>query len=250
MTMIVSALVDRIRGASDAHEALRALRGFVDQSRGLRITFYENETRLSEVFAQRRGNVSEVLSGEDLSTEISGGYMSFVAGKASRRTSISEKIEMSSIMKAILLEETEKELGRLVELDWQPPVAGHLLKHIGHAWLCGPWDAELTNAEMEQVLGADAIMAIERARADQNEKLGWGKPNSPGTIVWAAKPTRALAAIGSFDWAIQDSLVSFGPRPPIGFLGLLEAELESCVLLSPLAIWHQSVREEIDEPLS
>jgi len=55
-------------------------------------------------------------------------------------------------------------------------------------------------------------------------------------------PSEAACAIGSYENADGNSFASYEPHPPFGFLGVLEAEIETCVLLKPLAIWHQSVQ--------
>jgi hypothetical protein len=100
----------------------------------------------------------------------------------------------------------------------------------------------LINSEMELAVGSAAVAEVETARAEQARKLAWGKPDHPGTLVWVARGPVPLAAIGSYENAEGNSFASYEPHPPFGFLGVLEADIQTCVLLKPLAIWHQSVQ--------
>ena len=244
MATLFSALAQRIRGVSDAHEAVQAMRDFAEHSQNIRVVLYTNAKRLSDVLAQRGDNVSEILSTEDVNAELTAGYLSFVGGKLARKTSLSERIELTPLMKAILLEETEKELGRLIDLTIEEPRAGHLLRHVGRAWLFGPWNERVSNSDLERDLGLGALTTLDEARAEQAKKLAWGKPNDPGTIVWIAQESCPLAAIGTFSNADDDSFASYG-SPPLGLLGLFEAKLDPWVLVSPLLVWHESA--ETDE---
>ena len=140
------------------------------------------------------------MSSQDITAEIGAGYLSFISGKVSGKSSQSETVELTPFMQAIILEETEKERGLLADLSADPPLPGHLLLHVGRSWLLGPWSERLINSEMELAVGPQALAQVETARAEQAPKLAWGKPDHPGTLVWIARESVPLAAIGSLQW--------------------------------------------------
>lgn len=242
VSQFFSRLVGGVRQSSDATDAAQVLNRFVEHSLGLRIMLYASARDLSDVLGQRHKNVKEVLSSQDVTAEVGASYLNFVSGKVSGKSSQSETVELTPVMKAILLEETEKERGLLADLTAVPPLPGHLLLHVGRSWLFGPWSERLINSEMELAVGSAAVAQVETARAEQARKLAWGKPDHPGTLVWVARGSVPLAAIGSYENAEGNSFASYEPHPPFGFLGVLEADIQTCVLLKPLAIWHQSVQ--------
>ena len=244
MPGVLSDLAERITRAAGPREAADEMEAFVGRTQRLRITLYENAQRLSDVLGQRRDNVSETLSSADVTAEVSGGVLSFATAKLSGKASRSERIELTSLMKAVLLEETELQAGRLVDLTIESPRRGHVLRHVGDSWMFGPWDEQLATAETERALGSEVLTRLAAERAEQTRKLAWGKPDFPGTIVWAAREKVALAAIGSFESAVQGSLSSYAGSPPFGILAVLEAEREGLALLSPLVVWHESVDQE------
>lgn len=222
-------------------EGANELRAHVDQQAGVRIILYLNERRLDEYFVQRRENVTEALSGRELAAEVSGGYLSFVNAKVGGKSSRSEKIQITPLVRAILLEETGKECGGLVNLTDAKPISGHLLLYTGPGRIVGPWSA-VTTDNMGDLFDARMVDKIQRYRTDQERKLAWGKPESPGTLVWAARGAECVAAIASYKFAMKDSFASYGDFPPFGILGLFESRMENVTMLSPLMIWHDSVK--------
>lgn len=243
LVVIIAAVADllvRIREAGSPRESAKQLKAEVEQRRRLRFPLYVNAQRLGDTFAQRHANVTQILSGQEVAAEISAGYLSFVGAKASRKRSATETVEITPLMKAVLLEETEKERGDLVDLSYQEPRPGAVLLHLGAARILGPWDD--LDEEASSDLEPGAAETVRGLRAAQQRTMGWNREDHPGTIVWIARGIRSMASIGSFEHVHREAFASYSV-PPLGLLGALEAEHDGVTMLSPLFIWHDSTEQ-------
>src|SRR5829696_803849 len=120
-------LLSRLRGVASLERRVGALRGELDRVRSIRLPLYQNDKRIGQVFEQRRSNVTEVLAGGGLALETSGGIPGFVTAKGAKASTASEKVQVTPLLQALLLEETEQERGTLVDLTVGEPRPGSLL---------------------------------------------------------------------------------------------------------------------------
>jgi hypothetical protein len=114
-------LMDRLRKGGSPDAQVSELHENLERVRGIRLPLYQNNERIGQVFQQLLPNVREVLAGGGLSIEISGGVPGIVAVKGGKTRSASRTIEITPLLQALLLEETEGELEKLVDLSMSHP---------------------------------------------------------------------------------------------------------------------------------
>ena len=228
----------RIRGLGQPDQGVQELRDELDRVRQIRLSFYFNEDRVNEVFAQRRRNVTQLLSGGEVGAEISGGYLSLVGAKGSKKAAASETIEVTPQLKALLLEDAERERGELVDLASGEPRSGPVLFFVGPGHVFGPWEAVSERASDPRV-SVEEAGALQDARHQQEERVRAMVPDHPGMMVWFGRGTRALASIASVRGVLPSALAAYATVPPFGILGTMETVCGDITLITPLIIWHE-----------
>ena len=86
------------------------------QETGFRIVLDENANRIARAFAQRLPNVVEKVTNGEFTAEVSGGVASIFATKVGGKMAASQKIEVTPMMQALLLEEAASEERWLIDL--------------------------------------------------------------------------------------------------------------------------------------
>jgi hypothetical protein len=231
-------LFSRLRGVASPEGRVGALRGELDRVRNIRLPLYQNDKRIGQVFEQRRSNVTEVLAGGGLTLETSGGVAGLVTAKASKAHSASETIQVTPLLQALLLEETEQERGSLIDLSVGEPRPGSLLHFVGLGRIFPPNQEveEIAHPELRvRLQDAQAIQAIREEQEQLMQSIG---ESNPHTAVWIGRGSVLLASIASVLWLDLGNFRSYMNVPPFGVLGMLEDTAAETALLAPLMIWH------------
>jgi hypothetical protein len=221
-----------VRGVASPEGRVAALPAELERARDVRLHVYQSSGRIGSVFEQRRANVTEVLAGGDLGLEISGGVPGIITANLSDSRTLSQTIQVTPLIQALLLEETERERGTLIDLSVARAKPGSLLYFVGHGQLF---------RSHEKVEGVEDAEAIQAVREDQElTKLSTGA-SDPSTVVWIAHGSVPLASIASTEW-LDDfgNFRSYWNRPPFGILALFETTVDATALLAPLLIWHDT----------
>jgi hypothetical protein len=237
-------LMARLRHGVSPEREVSELQENLERVRGIRLPLYQNNDRIGQVFQQRLPNVREVLAGGGLSLEISGGVPGIVAGKRGKTRSASRTIEITPLLEALLLEETEGELDKLVDLSISAPREGRLLRFVGAGRIFAPNEEVGEFAAPELNLGTQDAQAIEAVRKEQQRRMQSIGESNTGTAVWIARGSLLLASIASMRYLDLGNFRSYMDQPPFGVLGLFEGHAGDAALLAPLMIWRDMATSE------
>jgi hypothetical protein len=237
-------LMARLRHGVSPDRKVSELQENLERVRGIRLPLYQNNDRIGQVFQQRLPNVREVLAGGGLSIEISGGVPGILVGKGGKTRSASRTIEITPLLQALLLEETEAELDKLVDLSISAPREERLLRFVGAGRIFAPNQDVGELAEPELSLGARDAQAIEAVRKEQQRRMRSIGESNTGTAVWIGRGSVLLASIASMRYLDVGNFRSYMDRPPFGVLGLFEGKAGDAALLSPLLIWRDMAINE------
>jgi hypothetical protein len=225
-----------------------------------RIPLYVNERRLNDVFQQRVSAVNEVLVTKGIGGEVSAGYLGILGGRLSRQKDVGTKIELTAVLRALLLEFEERENRRLIDLASERARSDAFLHFVGPARIFAPWESvslpwpERSHHARWQV-DADAMgVSNEAARAIQDRRerdqmwLGHGlsdvrrspSTTSGETIVWIARGQQLVVAIASDAGIDRSGLRHYYTLPPFGILAMLGETDGEVAYLTPLWIWKET----------
>lgn len=238
----------------DADQLVKAL---VPSEKMPRIPLYLNERRLKDVFQQRVSAVNEVLMTKGIGGEVSGGYLGILGGKLSRRKDVGTKIELTAMLRALLLEFEERENGRLVDLGSAEARADAFLYFVGPARIFPPWESvsrpwhespEYASGSVDaETMGVrdETAQAIQDRREENERWLRHGQSDveAPGsttsgeTIVWIGRGRQLLVAIASDAGIDRSALRHYSRLPPFGTLAMLGETAGALAFLTPLWIW-------------
>ncbi len=228
-------LLDRIRGVTSADAAASALRDELSSMCGIRWPIYKHDERIGHAFQQRRANVREVLAGGEVGWEISGGYPGVVGMKASKKRSLSETIEITPLLQALLLEETERARGELVDLA-DSTKEGSLLSFVGPGHIFQRSEHVTALPEPPVRLDADAAATLQADRQHRDEEM-----KDQGSFVWVARGSTLLGCIASLSQTDQHMLLRVRTMPPaFGILAAPGGEAGGLTLVTPLMIWYDT----------
>jgi hypothetical protein len=231
----------------DADQLIRALSPGADMPR---LTLYLNADRINEVFEQRVAAVKELVLTKGIGGELSGGYLGFLGGKLSKRKDVGAKIELTPILKALLLEFEEGENGRLVDLTSSEATRDAFVHFVGGGRIFPPW--EVVSPDPEVGLESKLARAIQEEREQYERwiRRAWDHAERPETddldsptmlnrtLVWIGSGRQLLAAIASDEWMVDSTLARFAKTPPFGVLGRFQRSDGAIAFLSPLWIWR------------
>jgi hypothetical protein len=233
-------LLDRIRGAASPDSSVTGLREELHRVRDVRWPIYQNDGHIGQVFEQRRANITQVITGGETGYELSGGYLGLASVRRGKKQAESEAIEVTPLLQALLLEESERERGTLVDLAADKPTEGALLFFVGPGHIFGPPEPVVELAEREPRIPAETAAALQARREEHETRMRWSDPDYRGTLVWVARSDTLLASIASLRLAEPHLLARYGHRPPFGILGMLESRSGEVAVLTPLMIWHDT----------
>jgi hypothetical protein len=236
----------RLKGVGAPDARVSALREELHRVRNVRLPLYQNDKRIGQVFEQRRSNVTELLAGGGLSLEASGGFPGIVAAKASKTPSATETIQVTPLLQALLLEDTERESEKLVDLSVDGPRPGALLRYVGAGRFFIPGEEVTELPEQELRLGREDAQAIQAARKQQQQTMEAIGQTDTATAVWIGRGSLLLASIASISWLEPSNFRSYMHVPPFGILGIREGKARDAALLAPLLIWHDTAAGEAD----
>jgi hypothetical protein len=231
------AILERLRGRANPQQQLKELQDALARIAQSRTRLYLNPDAIEDEFVQRRGVVDELIASNEIGGELGGGYLGFVSGKTSTRRGGQTRVEVTPLLKAILMEDAERERGRLVDLQAEEPRDGPLLFFTGTGIIFPATPPMPVIERPELRLSGDAAEALQRERETQ------GAADEKGTLVWVGLGRRTLASIAFGSFAQPGAVVSYREHPPFGILGKLERELRDVVLIKPLWIWREPPRQ-------
>ena len=216
------------------------------QETGFRIVLYENANRIARAFAQRLPNVVEKVTNGEFTAEVSGGVASIFATKVGGKMAASQKIEVTPMMQALLLEEAASEERWLIDLrDRGGRLGDELLRFTGAGRMFGPGEPIEALPQFALVDGlAEELQAV---RESQEASMQVRDPGHPGAFVWVARGAGPIAAIANFRSA-DENYDSYSSMPPFGVLGHYEGGPDPLTRIAPLLIWHLASNAYSTEP--
>jgi hypothetical protein len=228
----------RLKGVAAPNTRVSVVRNELGRARGSRVPMYQNDKRIGQEYEQRLPNVTEVLAEVGLSVKVSGGVAGIVTAGGDTTQSEAQTIQMTPLLQALLLEESERELGTLVDLSIDAPKAGSLLRFVGAGRIFLPSQevTELPHPELR--VSPEDAQAIQAAREQQQKTMEEIGQSDTGTAVWIGRGSLLLASIASVSWLDPGNFRSYLEVPPFGILGKLEKSAGEAALLAPLLIWH------------
>jgi len=215
----------------DVQEIIKAL----SKTREPRATIYLNNQSIERFFTQRVSAIREFVKSEQLSGRLSAGVFSFLKSEVGGQNSTGQKVELDSLLQAILIEEVEKEAGHLLDLKAEEPQAGSLIYYLGDIHIAD--EAEDIGKDVEEGMPPSFVKIIQQEASRQDKVIK--KENSQLEVVttYGSLERRAFAAIVSSKWIDYGSLASYG-FPPIGMIGRLERVRSGVAFIAPFWIWH------------
>lgn len=199
-----------------------------------RATIYLNEKRVTDLYQQSVGGITEVVKTRSLTGKASAGLLTLFTSEAGGERATSTTIAITPMIMAILIEHQSANAEQLVDLAVSFPQKGALLSYVGDARLIGFDEAvTATSTNLSEAIAS----VIHRERLRQENVLRIQDANAK-TIVWVSSiQGRSIASIASSQWVDFGHFCSY-PQPPLGILGRYESESGGITFLSPLWIWH------------
>jgi hypothetical protein len=230
----------RLKGVSTPDVRVSAVHNELLRVRGSRVPMYQNDKRIGQEYEQRLPNVTELLAEVGLSVGGSGGVPGVVTAEGGRTQSEAQTIQMTPLLQALLLEESERERGELVDLSVDEPKAGSLLRFVGAGRVFLPSQEVTELLDPELRLGPEDAQEIQAAREQQQETMEEIGQTDSRTAVWIWRRSQLLASIASLSWLDPSNFYRYRDTPPFGILGKLENRARDAALLAPLLIWHDT----------
>jgi hypothetical protein len=196
------------------------------------VRLYLDDDTVEEQFVQRRGALDEVGTGGEITGGGQTSYLGFFSGKVERKTSASASVKLTPSIKALLLEDAERERGKLLDISVDDPLDGPLLYFVGDGRIFQA--AEPVTALPELGLDAEAAKMLENERREQ------APADNKGMIVLVGAGHTTFAAIASASISAPGLVASYRRVPPFGLLGVWEQKLAGLTLVKPLFIWRQA----------
>jgi hypothetical protein len=138
---------------------MRALRPGAEMPR---FPLFLNRDRIDEACQQRVSVVNEVLVTRGINGEVSAGVFSWFGGKLSRKRDVGAKVELTPLLKALLLELEESENDRMVNLSSNEATGDAFLYFVGDGRIFPPW--EVVCADPEIGLESETASTIQQER--------------------------------------------------------------------------------------
>jgi hypothetical protein len=229
-------LLDRLRGAASIDAVGKLMAEETSPELGFRIVLYQNPKRIADAFAQRLPNVVERVTNGELTAEVGGGVAAIFATKVGGKLAASEKIEVTPMMQALLLEEAAAEEGWMVDLRDRPGRLGdQLVRFTGNGRMIGPGQPLGSLSDFD--LDAELAHTLQAIREQQEASMRARDPDHPGAFVHVALGAGPIATIANFRGA-DENYESYSSTPPYGVLGHYEGGPHPLTRVAPLMLWH------------
>lgn len=228
----VIGILERIRAVANPQQQAQDLQEAVMSVERARVRLYLDEQTVEDQFVQRRGALDEVGTGGEISGGAEASYLGFVSGKAERKTTASESVKLTPFIKALLLEDAERERGNLLDLSVEDPLDGPLLYFVGRGRIFSTPEPVIELPELG--------LSGEAAEALENERKMQAPADAKGMIVLVGGGQTTFAAIASASRSVPGLVASYRQAPPFGLLGIWERQLAGLTLIKPLFIWRQA----------
>lgn len=190
---------------------------------------------MERFFTQRVSAVKEFVKSEGLSGKLSAGIFSFLRSEVGGQNSTGQKVELDSLLQAILVEEVEKNTGQLLDLGFEEPQTGSLIYYLGEMNIAV--EKKDIGRDLEKEMPESWVKVIQ-SEADRQEHV-IKKEDAQLEVVtfYVAMERRGFAAVASSKWIDYGSLASYG-FSPIGLLGRMERDKSGVAFIAPFWIWH------------
>jgi hypothetical protein len=229
-------IFEHVRKGTNPQAKAQALHNAIAAIGEARVRLYLDERAVEDQFVQRRNALDEVVTGREIGAEIGAGYLGFLSGKGSGKATAAERIELTPFIRALLVEDAERERGALVDLSREEPRDGPLLFFLGpgRIFLSNPYEPVVELVELG--LQPKAAQALEAERNVQAAAFG----DDRGMLVWVGPGRKTLASIAAASFSAMGPVVSYRQHPPHGLLGIFEQELDGVALIKALFLWRQA----------
>jgi hypothetical protein len=194
-----------------------------------RAEIYFDKNKVTQLYEQSVGGITELATGRKLASKISGGIPLVVAGDIEGGREESAKMMISPLIKAILIEYESSQNNELVDLTSDPARKGALHRYVGDGRIC-KFDQQVSPETT--TLPETIALIVQREREGQQRDL------HEETIVWTScVKGRFLASIARSKWVDVGGVTSHYKQPPFGILARYESEIGGVTFLAPIWIW-------------
>jgi hypothetical protein len=193
-----------------------------------RVSVYQNEKRVGELYSQRVGSISHFELAHETGAEFESTLLGFLGIKFAGSKVLTSEHELSTLQKAWLLEEVEREREGLRDPDDDGLVPGDLLAFAGDSRIVLPHEA-VTHETSGFV--SEVARVVETRRLSQAAVLG-------SVVVLASQTNRRwLASIASSQFVTDLGHLCSYSSGPYGLLGRVEHLQDPLLFVSPIWIW-------------
>ena len=157
--------IKKIRGnAMDVQEIIKAL----SKTREPRAIIYLNKQGVERFFTQRVSAIREFVKSEELSGKLSAGVFSFLKSEVGGQNSTGQKVELDSLLQAMLIEEVEKDAGHLLDIGNEEPRTGSLIYYLGDLHIAV--EKEDIGRDLEEGISS-ALVNVVQEEASRQDKV-------------------------------------------------------------------------------
>ncbi|MGA1841616.1 MAG: hypothetical protein ACMUIU_13420 [bacterium] len=209
----------------------------ISKTKKARAPLYLNNEKIGFFFSQKLGDLSNLVASKKLGSEISASLLKIIGSKVDSESGLEATIQLSPVIKAILLEAQAREAKELLDLAKHAPRQNSWLVYIGPGRFV-IWNQKISHENS----GLDEATAkvIQKEREDQEKMLRFWN-DKIRTVVWLANAKgRTIASIASTDWINGNLFASYVGAPIQGILGRYEKKIEDIVFVSPFWIWGET----------
>lgn len=199
-----------------------------------RATLYLNEKRVDELYQLKAGAISEIVRNSNIEAKLSAKLLDLFGGDFATSRGITGNINVTPILKAILLEYEAKQSGQLTDVSYAEPQKQGLIVYIGQGLLLFEDQA----VSKETIPWRDTLLNTIQVERIRQEKILQRSDPDLKTLMWVGRgKSQHLASVISSRWFQYENAASY-MFPPYGILGRIEREIENILFISPLWIWH------------
>ena len=208
----------------------------LSKTRKPRTPLYLNSKNINYFFSQKLGGLTSLVRSERLGADVSASLLTIISSKVSGETGVQEVIELSPILKAILLEAQANEDGNIVDLSKEESNPDSWLTYIGRGEFIS-WDKDVSSNTVD--LDNTTVKTIQKERDSQEGLLKFWD-NTIRTFVWLAdNKDKTFCSIISTKWIISHTFASLINQPTQGIFGRYEKIINGVVFIAPMWIWNE-----------
>ena len=201
-----------------------------------RTSLYLNNDSIDYLFSQKLGGLTSLVRSEKLGGEVSASLLQIISSNVSTETDVQTAINLSPILKAILLEAQANEDGNIVDLSKEEPNSDSWLTYIGRGEFI-IWGKDVSSNTVN--LNNSTIETIQKEREIQEELLRFWNEKIR-TVVWLAdNKDNTFCSIISTAWINRGLFSSYRDQPTQGIFGRYEKKINDVVFIAPIWIWNE-----------